>query len=423
MPTNRLAVGDVLLSGIPLLHPVLKPISDSLALEIIPAKFAPRTPEAIMGELLGASDPDSVSTRRAAQEAKVTKLKAILENIGPDEEFKAQRETFEASLTAAQALLSKLDKGTPTPGHDLKAYRKAKASYELSIQEKKDRQMAGVAKTQERRLARRKFLQDIRAQLDLLAVGVAKLDEDLDVKYQERGAARLEHEAKVLKAFEDKITALEVVPMIVGAALPQVAAPALPQAPVPPVTTLAVSTPVPVDQQPLDPGSISVDELPAVRQQLFEMTRRYEEAAGRYHSEFSAVHEDVNISSLPAAALPTPEEVGVYGMLLVFFDNWAVHGANEPFDWRTLASRQGPGPSVVKVIKTLVGDALWAMFYAVETPPPDGVLPRQLVGLAHHALRCLKIQFDGAEAEQNARKLALETIGEVKVQLKRLRTA
>jgi len=100
-----------------------------------------------MGELLGASDPDSVSTKRAAQEAKVTRLKAVLENIGTDEEFKAQRESFEASLTAAQALLAKMDKGTPTPGHDLKAYRKAKASYELSVQEKKDRQIAGTAKT------------------------------------------------------------------------------------------------------------------------------------------------------------------------------------------------------------------------------------------------------------------------------------
>jgi len=101
-------------------------------------------------------------------------------------------------------------------------------------------------------------LQNVKAQLDLLVDGIVKLDKDLDAKYQERVTARLEHEAKVLRAFEDKITALEVVPMITT--------PSPPPAPTPVDATLAVATAVPEEQQPPVAGSIaSLDELHATR--------------------------------------------------------------------------------------------------------------------------------------------------------------
>ena len=75
------------------------------------------------------------------------------------------------------------------------------------------------------------------------------------------------------------------------------------------------------------------------------------------------------------------------------------------------------------MVRTLVGDALWSKFCDKPEPSADAVVPRQLVLLAHHALRFLSIQFDNVEAEQSAKKQAQDTIEEVRSQLKRHRTA
>jgi len=74
-------------------------------------------------------------------------------------------------------------------------------------------------------------------------------------------------------------------------------------------------------------------------------------------------------------------------------------------------------------MRTLVGDTLWSKFSALEVPPADAIVPRQLVLLAHHALRSLKLQYDSIEAEQSARQLAEDTIVEVSTRIKRHRAA
>ena len=78
---------------------------------------------------------------------------------------------------------------------------------------------------------------------------------------------------------------------------------------------------------------------------------------------------------------------------------------------------------MAQVVRTLVGDAFWTKFCDKTEPPADAVVPRQLALLAHHALRFLKFQYDNAEAEQSAKQQALDTIVEVRTQLKRHRTA
>jgi len=371
---------------------------------------------------LGGADPESVTSKRAAQEAKVVKLKAVLATLGDDGEFAAQRESFEAKLSAAEAALAKTEKDTPTPGHDLKAYRKAKATLELSMQEKRDRQAAGAAKTQERRQFRGKHIQDLLQQLKLLADGLTDLDKIVDAAHRDRLAAREAHDAKVLQLFNDKITALEVAPVL-NAPVPPVVPPAqatLAEHRLPDALALAL----PAGPSSSAAGGIAnLDQLNTAGQQISDMTKAFAEAASKFHAEFNATHEGVDLSLLPAAALPKSDEVGVYALLLNVFDGWAVNGACQPFDWQTLASKSPPGPGVAQVMRTVIGDTLWSKFCDKPEPAADAVVPRQLVLLAHHALRCLSIQFDNAEAEQSVKKQAQDTIDEVRTRLKRHRTA
>ena len=337
-PPARMVLPEILMAAIPLLHPMLKPISDSIAQELMPAKYDPKPPETILSDLLGGADPESVTSKRAAQEAKVVKLKAVLATLGDDGEFSTQRESFEAKLAAAEAALAKTEKGTPSPGHDLKAYRKAKATLELSMQEKRDRQAAGAVKTLERRQFRGKHINDLMQQLKLLADGLTDLDKIVDDAHRDRLAAREAHDGKVIQLFNDKIAALELAPVPNAPVPPAVPPVQAPLAEPSPPNTLALALPAGPSSSAAG-GIANLDQLNTAGQQISDMTKAFAEAANKFHAEFNATHEGVDISLLPAAALPKSDEVGVYALLLNFFDGWAVNGACQPFDWQTLASK------------------------------------------------------------------------------------
>jgi len=395
-----------LLQKVQLLAPLLQPLIDSLHQEVLPSKFAARPTEVIMAELLGTSDPDSVVAKRLALERKISRCQAMIASAGDDEDFVQQTVTNQALLETHQAALAKLDKGTPTASHDLKAYRKAKASYELNIQEKKDRQIVGAAKTRERRQLRSKFFEDAKAQLAILQDGIIRMDFDLDKAYHERTVDGNDHDAKVLRAFDEKITALELVP--------DAARLAPPQPPTLAITSVAAATAVP-EERMTDGHIACLDELREARLKL-------EEAASRFNAEFEGIRFDADISLLPTPVPPTSVEVGVYGMMAVFFESWAVAGAAEPFDWKALACRQVPGPAAGTVVKTILGQTLWSKFYPDADPPLDGIISRQLALLILHAMRCIKLQFDSDQAEKEAKDHATQMLAEVRAQLKRPRT-
>jgi len=418
-----MVLSESLMQSIPLLHPILGPIISSMAQDIMPAPFQPKALEVIIGDLLGGTDPDSATSKRAAQEAKVVKFRAILATMGDDDEFAPHRAVFEAKLAVEEAAFAKSAKETPSPSHDLMAYRRAKADHDLRVQGIRDRQAAGAAKSQERRKFRGEHIQAIMKQLQFLSDGLAGMDKIVDDAHLARLAARQEHEAKVTTQLTEKITALELMPAcsaLAPSATPAVAPPLV-------VTPVANALPPAMPHGPASSaagGAISnLDQLTAAGAQITAMTRCYEEAVNRLTTEFNTTHEDVNVAQLPHASLPPPEDVGVYGLLLNVFDEWAVNGACLPFDWQTLASKAPAGRAVHDVVRTLVGDVFWAKFCPQAQPQPDAVVPRQLVLLTHHALRFLKFQYDNVEAERAAKQQAQDTIEVVRNQVKRHRSA
>jgi len=418
-----MTLSEDLMLSIPLLHPILDPIISSVAQDLMPAPFQPKALEVIIGDLLGGTDPGSATSKRTAQEAKVVKLRAIVATMGDDDEFAQQKAVYEAKLAVEEAALAKTAKETPSPTHDLMAYRRAKANHDLHVQGIRDRQAAGAVKSQERRKFRQEHIQSVMKQLQLLSDSLAGLDKIVDDAHLARLAARQEHEAKVTTQLNEKITALELMPAC-NVLAPPVAPPVAAPVTVTPMTNaLAPAMPHGPASSAAGGTIANLDQLTAAGAQITAMTRCYEEAVNRLTTEFNTTHEDVNVAQLPHASLPLPEDVGVYGLLLNVFDEWAVNGACLPFDWQTLASKAPAGRAVHDVVRTLVGDVFWAKFCPQVQPQPDAVVPRQLVLLTHHALRFLKIQYDNVEAERAAKQQAQDTIEVVRNQVKRHRSA
>jgi len=401
----KLAIPEDLKLRIPLLDDaMLKVVTDSLALELIPVQAEAKSPEAILIKTLGDRGP-------AAKVAKVSELQT---SIGA---YKSMIMTAQASgdsmseveavlrekLEAAEVALAKAQKDAPSQLSELKAVQESRSSYELLAQTRKDLQLKGIAKAAERKGIRHAHIRQLKEQLDLLDVGITKLEDENNAAHAARATVLNEVDNKVLALFDAKITALQKPapqpdPASSGPSAPLALPPTVPSAPVP--STLA--------------------ELEAARKVIQDLQAKMQVAANIVVQQFEHRFEEIQADMLPPTRVPEEAHIPSIGSTYEVLHAWHFAGAGNPFDWDTLDTLVGPSLEATSVARELLGDALWKKWYPDAAPTGAAVVPQQLALIIHQCLANVKQSFEAAKEKITPMTIKGNAI--VQDSAKRLRT-
>jgi len=282
---SKLAIPDDLKARIPLLDDaMLKVVTDSLALELVPSQAEAKSPEAILIKTLGDRGP-------AAKVAKVSELQTsicayksmiITAQAGGDSMNEVEV-VLKEKLEAAEVALAKAQKDAPSQLSELKAVQESRSSYELTAQTRKDLQQKGLTKAGERKDIRHAHIRKLKEQLDLLDAGITKLEDENNAAHAARAAALNEVDNKVLALFDAKIAALHH-------PAPQVPVPVGPG----PSDPLALPSTVPTVPVPS-----SLAELEVARKQIQELQAKMQLAASIVVQQFEQRFEEIQVEMLP----------------------------------------------------------------------------------------------------------------------------
>ena len=395
--STKLALPIEVVRAIPLLLPhAAKLIVDNLALDSVPAgSQEQKSPEAVVSKLLGDRGPSAKVAKKADLEGQITRLKTILVTMGTDDSVSEATKLVQAQLDAASASLLKLSKATPSQEHERMAVAEARSTYELSVQARRDRELRGAAKAEERRLLRQKLLQDLKDQVRGLEDGLLVAEADNNMKHVDRAAAASDFDSQVLALFDRKMLELR--------------------------TTAPGQAHTAQDSPVVVAAATPLGELQAAREQISLLQERLRTAADKVQAAFDRSH-DIDPALLPKVPLPPKDQLVSYGALFRTIQSWTMSGATCPFDWGSLAAAMGNGgPLPAAIGKNLLGP-LWNSWYLTD-PAGDEVVPRQVALLMFHGLNGIKIEYENVEQEAVVSRMAVDAYGAVRASGKRLRTS
>jgi len=187
-PASRLAFSPEVLGSMPILaESALKPILASLALEVIPSKYEPKTPEAVLAKFVDEHGPTAKVTKRAQLEAEVARCRTIEAACGDGPDMAELLAISIKKRGAAEAALAKMAKDTPSQLSECKDLEETLASFELAAQARLDRELRGAEKTAERLKERKQHLVAVEAEVTILKRELAKLEAENAARYKERG--------------------------------------------------------------------------------------------------------------------------------------------------------------------------------------------------------------------------------------------
>jgi len=401
----KMVLPEALVNAIPLLVPhTALDIVRSLAKEHPPTPPDARSPEEIMAKLLGGKGPVSQAAKKAELENDIKKMNAGIAALasGGDAVTEAVAGLTE-KREAAEAALAKLSKVTPTQVHELKAVQEAKASFELQVQARKDREARGQANSQERHAERAKSIQDIKDQTVLLEAGLIQLEKENNEAHAKKVAEMDDLDLEVLKLLDAKVQGLQAAPQV------HVAGPGLqPVGQVPPLLALAGPS-----------QSNPANDLAMANKKIAELEARLNHGKDPNIVEFEREHT-IKESQLPVVKVPEAKHIAAVAALFEIMNSWSLAGASSPFQWEAIDPVVGDALDIIMITKELIG-ATWSKWYDAD-PPKTAVVPRQVALLLLHCLTAIKKEFESVDKAESS-KAALEGLEKLHQSTKRLRTA
>jgi len=409
-PIVRLKLSEELIEKIPHLVPhVLKFCADSLQQETVPTTADPKTPESQVARFIGERGPTAKAAKKFEHEETIKRLKvsamALVEAGEPAAELLAG---VQAKIESLELAVAKLAKDAPTQDHERKAVAEARASYEVAIQSRLDREAQGASKAADRQAARDNYIAELKAQVLLLEVGSNEVVKENEVKHQARAAAAAELDKKVLALFDRKLASLSEVPES-DQAQPNVAQ--LPNA-----GAVAGGSPTSALALTNEPGAASLQEKDAQIAALTAALEQFRAAAIRVNDFERAV--TINANDLPKAFIPPDEDLQVCGALLNVLQLWKEANEVEIFTWQGLATYATNVGGPIAVAKCLLGPC-WQSWYDSD-PDLTSTVPRRLALQMWECLSKIKLEFD-AEILAKLKAEAAEGYLEIQKASKRLR--
>ena len=403
---SKLAIPDDLKARLPLLDDaMLKVVTDSLALELIPSQVEAKSPEAILIKTLGDRGPAANVAKVSELQTSIGAYKSMIITAQAGGDSMSEMEVvLKEKLEATEVALTKAQKDAPSQLSELKAVQESRSSYELTAQTRKDLQQKGITKAGERKVVRHAYIRQLKEQLDLLDVGITKLEDENNAAHAARAATLNEVDNKVLALFDAKIAALQQ--------------PA-PQGPIP-------AGPGPADQlalpstAPPAPMPSTLAELEAARKQIEELQTKMQLAANIVVQQFEQRFEEIQVDMLPPTRVPEEKHLASMGSTYEVLNSWHIAGAGNPFDWDTLDTLVGPGLEAPSVARELLGDTLWKKWYPDALPGGAAVVLQQLALIIHQCLANIKQSFE--TAKEKIAPLAVKGNAIVRDSSKRLRT-
>jgi len=411
-PASRLAFSAEVLGSMPILaESALKALVTSLAQEVIPSKFEPKTPETMLAKFSDEHGPSAKVSRKVQLEAEISRCHTIEATCGDGPDMAGILSATLKQRTAAEGALAKMAKDTPSQLSECKDLEETLASFELAAQARLDREARGAEKTAERLQDRKRHLEAMEAEFVILKRELAILEKGNAGRYMERAALAARSDEQVRDLVRRKLATLRT-----AAALPTV----LPAAAGP--STVAA---IPSGALALVGGvpPMSVDEhtrlLDQQRARIVELEALVQRSATMSIAEFEKRFDDITPEQLPTLTLPPPEDAVAYGALLSTLQNWSWAGGAHAFQWRALQAVAGTVEKAMEIVKQATGDQ-WVKFY--PTPPDElDVVPKQLALFALHTLTSLRIVYADSQVKE-VKELGMEGLEAVRDSGKRLRT-
>ena len=350
--------GDVL-SDAKLLEPALGPLVTLMAGDTLPqAPLSLPTAADALARCLRDNGPCTSAAERTSRETTIDRLKLARQAL-VDAGDAALAKDVGVKLAAEEAVLAKLVKAAPTPMKEALALEQARSAFALAVQGRKDRAAIAAARSRERSEKRSAFLQDLRAQLDVVAAAVSRVEAEHAAAHAERTSLHAQHEEAVLKLFDARSQGL------------------------PPG---AADKAAPMDATAAQEGSPMVEELDElerlkakIRVQEAELQSALANSASRQSSPidvaFAHTVDEAANRALPELDVPQGQQFRDCGQLYGLLAQWVLYGACVPFSFGDLETHASSS-NLRDLMRLLLGD-LWGLWFpAGGTVEPSTIIPR-----------------------------------------------
>ena len=375
--------------------PAIGNIIKSLAAERAPmASDAMPDATAVFAKLCDPLTPCASIAKMQELDKEKEALTAARHSLDPDRD-QALVKSIDERLAAAKEAKEKLQKKTPTSAALASALREAQSKFERSIQDRLDRQAAGVTRAHERKQARRQELAKLRTQLDALEGLLEGKEQQAAKAFADKNAAQESLEQTVLAMFQTKLAE--------QAATAQQAA-----------TTDAImaspdSAAVPNSSQKNDPSNFCRPLAEDLSEQLARAKAELDASLQQLQLQKARIAADTAFNVTVDVTQPTARTIEVDNefrkeaaiMWHHWLHHWTLAGGIDHFSISSVASHAKEahaGNFIAQMFADLVGTDVWNSWVPNGGSKEEAIIPRQLAWLAQATLQRTEVDFRQKES-------------------------